>query len=145
VTSSGCAAPIRPSHGRSERDKHAAALRLHTELIALRKSDPVIGAPVRVDGAVIGEHIIILRFFAEDGADRLLLVNFGPTLSAEVLAEPLLAPPAGGAWEIRWSSDDPAYGGEGILPLDPEGSWNIAGQAAVLLGPKPSVTQAAAS
>ena len=44
----------------------------------------------------------------------------------------LRRPPAP-AWEILWSSDDPAYGGAGTAPLDTEEGWRIPGQATVVL------------
>ena len=66
--------------------------------------------PARVDGAVIGEHAWMLRFFAEDAAgnaDRLLLVNLGRDLTLAPMPEPLLAPPEDRAWQILWSSEQP--------------------------------------
>jgi maltooligosyltrehalose trehalohydrolase len=35
----------------------------------------------------------VLRFFAEDGQDRLVIVNFGRDLQLEPIPESLLAPP----------------------------------------------------
>jgi maltooligosyltrehalose trehalohydrolase len=52
--------------------------------------------------------------------------------------EPLLAPPAGCEWTIRWSSEDPKYGGMGVAPLDTEQNWIIPGCCAVLLAPCPN-------
>ena len=49
--------------------------------------------------------------------------------------EPLLAPPAGTEWLIRWSSEDPAYGGMGTAPLDTSDNWRIPGHATVVLSP----------
>ncbi len=45
--------------------------------------------------------------------ERLLLVNFGPDLVAGSFAEPLVAPPDGHVWKMRWSSEHIAYGGVG--------------------------------
>jgi maltooligosyltrehalose trehalohydrolase len=36
-------------------------------------------------------------------------------------------------WDILWSSEDPAYGGTGTIPLESDESWRIPGQAAVVL------------
>ena len=126
-----------------ERDTHVEALALHRDLIALRKSDPVIlrqrGAiDLGLDGAVIGDRAFMLRFFADDGDDRLLVVNFGGRFHADPIAEPLLAPPTQSLWRTKWSSDDPRYGGTGIVDVDVEKQgWWIPGESAVLLAPHP--------
>lgn len=63
----------------SERERHHAAYALHRDLLRLRHSDPVIKTqrPGGVDGAVLTNDIFVLRFFAEDGNDRLLIINRG--------------------------------------------------------------------
>src|SRR5207247_9252142 len=86
-----------------ERDENADALALHRDLIALRKTDPVIAAQRGladggIDGAVIGTHAFVLRYFSVNGDDRLVIVNLGVRLHADPVAEPLLAPPAGMRW-----------------------------------------------
>src|ERR1700744_5490925 len=79
----------------SERARHAPAYQLTKDLLKLRRDDPVFRSqrPRGVDGAVLGEQAFVLRFFAEDGGDRLLLVNLGRALSPRPAPEPLLAPP----------------------------------------------------
>jgi maltooligosyltrehalose trehalohydrolase len=47
--------------------------------------------------------------------------------------EPLLAPPEGSEWVVRWSSEDPVYGGMGTAPLETDANWLIPGYSAVLL------------
>ena len=54
-----------------------------------------LSARTRVDGAVLGPEAFVLRFFGENGSDRLLLVNLGRDLDLDSAPEPLLAPPAG--------------------------------------------------
>jgi len=94
----------------SEREKHADVVMLHRELLRLRR-------PIdRVDGAILGEHALLLRF--DD--DRLLLVNLGPAFELDIMPEPLLAAPQDRQWEVRWSSE-------------PLSLWRIPGEAAVLL------------
>ncbi|HET9532905.1 MAG TPA: DUF3459 domain-containing protein, partial [Blastocatellia bacterium] len=88
-----------------------------------------------VDGAVLADQAFLLRFFAEDGDDRLLVVNFGRNLHLDPAPEPLLAPPENMQWETLWSSEDPRYGGSGTPPLDTEENWRIPGRAAVVLKP----------
>ena len=124
-----------------ERERHREALALHRDLIALRKSDPVISAQRGVaehgiDGAVIDTGAFVLRYFAADGNDRLLVVNLHARLHADPIAEPLLAPPSAMRWRTIWSSEDPRYGGSGTAELDAKGQgWWIGAQSAVLLAP----------
>jgi maltooligosyltrehalose trehalohydrolase len=121
-----------------ERQRHAEIYALHRDLLRLRRDDPVFRAqrPRGVDGAVLGAHAFVLRFFAEDGADRLLIVNLGRDLHFNPAPEPLLAPPEGCKWSILWSSEDIAYGGCGTAPLDGDDNWRIPGEAAVALKPR---------
>ena len=83
----------------------------------MRREDTAFRAQQRhgVDGAVLSARAFALRFFTEDHRDdRLLIVNLGRDLTRPSFAEPLLAPPAADLdWTIRWSSEDPAYGGRG--------------------------------
>jgi maltooligosyltrehalose trehalohydrolase len=116
-----------------ERTLHADAYALHQDLLKLRRSDPVIRQPRRVDGAVLSPHALALRIFGEK-EDRLLCVNLGTDLDLRPMPEPLLAPPAGGQWTLMWSSESPRYGGQGTPPLDLEKGWHLPGEAAILLG-----------
>jgi len=86
---------------------------------------------------VLGPDAFLLRFFAEDGHDRLLVVNLGRGLHVDPAPEPLLAPPENMRWKILWSSEAPCYGGSGTPPLETEDNWHIPGGAAVLLIPTP--------
>jgi maltooligosyltrehalose trehalohydrolase len=129
---------LRSKLDHTERVRHAGTFALHRDLLALRRDDPALGSVhgVRVDGAVLGDGALVLRFFAHDGDDRLLLVNLGGPLALDILPEPLLAPPAGREWQLEWSSEDPAYGGSGTpdLARTMEG-WRFAGGCAVVLAP----------
>jgi maltooligosyltrehalose trehalohydrolase len=105
----------------SERGRNTAAVALHRDLIRLRRNDPVLSGEVReVDGAVLGPAAFLLRYFAEDGGDRLLLVNLGCDLALLPAPEPLLAEPQDHDWQLSWSSENPIYGGTGT----PEFDWN---------------------
>jgi maltooligosyltrehalose trehalohydrolase len=119
----------------SERERHHEAYALHRDLLTLRRNDPVINAqrPGAVDGAVLADNLFVLRFFAADGDDRLLLVNLGIDCSLSPAPEPLLAPPAGSSWRLLWSSEDPRYGGLGAAPTEDKSRWFIPGKAAFLL------------
>jgi len=118
----------------SERERHHEAYALHRDLLSLRRNDSVINAqrPDLVDGAVLGDGLFVLRFFAEDGNDRLLFVNLGIDCSLSPAPEPLLASPHGLTWRVLWSSEDPRYGGHGAVPREDESEWFIPGKAAFL-------------
>lgn len=120
-----------------ERRTHHEIYDLHRDLLKLRREQPVFGAqkPRGLDGAVLSSGAFVLRFFGEDGDDRLLLVNLGVDLHLDPAPEPLLAPPQDRTWVTLWSSEDPKYGGTGTPPLDTEQNWRIPGQAAVVLKP----------
>jgi maltooligosyltrehalose trehalohydrolase len=123
--------------------RHGQSLALHRDLIGLRRSDPVIAAQgegsVRLDGAVITDQCLVLRFFAAAAEDdRLLLVNMGRDLAPLCSPEPLLGPPEGRRWTTLWSSEAPRYGGTGTPTLDGDDEgWRIPGEAAVLLSSEP--------
>ncbi|MGE5092014.1 MAG: malto-oligosyltrehalose trehalohydrolase [Bacillota bacterium] len=120
-----------------ERETHAGAYQLHRDLLALRRSEAALRAqrPRGVDGAVLGESAFVLRFFADADEDRLLIVNLGRTLHLSPAPEPLLAPLGRSGWQIRWSSEDPRYGGGGTPELETADNWRIPAEAAVLLAP----------
>jgi maltooligosyltrehalose trehalohydrolase len=120
-----------------EHERHKDIVKLHRDLIALRRGDPTI-AQQRSDilhGAVLTNDAFVLRWLTGDDDDRLLVVNLGIALHLDPAPEPLLAPPPGLAWEILWSSESPEYGGSGTPPLDSEENWRIPAHAAVLLRP----------
>ncbi|HEX8185818.1 MAG TPA: DUF3459 domain-containing protein, partial [Blastocatellia bacterium] len=122
----------------SERQSHAESYALHKDLLKLRREDKVFSAQRRraVDGAVLSSLAFVLRFFGEQGDDRLLVVNFGRNLHFNPAPEPLLAPPENMMWATLWSSENPRYGGLGTPPLDGESNWQIPGKAAVALIPE---------
>ncbi|MBV8069072.1 MAG: malto-oligosyltrehalose trehalohydrolase [Acidobacteriaceae bacterium] len=122
----------------SDVEKNHQTYRLHQDLLRLRREDPVLSRQGAdgIDGAVLSPHAFALRFFSPGfQQDRLLVVNLGIDLRLDPSPEPLLAPPAGAAWEKLWSSDDPPYGGCGTAPLDTTENWIIPGWAAVVLRP----------
>ncbi len=126
----------------TERGKHTEVYQLHKDLLRLRREDPVFRAqrPGAIDGAVLAGEAFVLRYFGEDGDDRLLLVNLGIDLRLDPAPEPLLAPPEGRLWETAWSSEDPRYGGCGTAPLDGPDNWRIPGHAAVVVRPSEQQT-----
>ena len=121
----------------SERERHQDSVKMHTDLLRLRREDAAFSAQRKhgFDGAVLADSALLLRFFQEDGNDRLLLVNLGRSLHLDPAPEPLLAPPEGMIWQTLWSSENPDYGGNGTPPLDTDENWRIPGESAVVLMP----------
>jgi maltooligosyltrehalose trehalohydrolase len=122
----------------SEREAHAEVYQLYFELLKLRREDAVFRSQGAggIDGAVLGASSFVLRFFGEEGDDRLLLVNLGLALALNVAPEPLLAPPENRRWALLWSSEEVRYGGEGALHPEREEHWVLPGEAAVVLAPE---------
>jgi|HubBroStandDraft_4_1064222.scaffolds.fasta_scaffold40384_1 maltooligosyltrehalose trehalohydrolase len=122
-----------------ERDRNAAIVLLHADLLRLRCEQSVFARQKRqFDGAVLAHEAFVLRFFGhEPSGDRLLVINLGRYLHLNPAPEPLLAPPENSEWGILWSSEDPRYGGDGTAPLDSELNWTIPAHAAVVLEPIP--------
>jgi maltooligosyltrehalose trehalohydrolase len=133
-----------------ERSADGEVRKLHRDLLRLRREDPVFrDLLVRdwIDGAVLSDRAFVMRWCASDprgvwtaesdNRDRLIVVNLGADLHFDPAPEPLLAPPAGMAWNILWSSEDPGYGGAGTSPLDQADGWHIPGKATVVLDARP--------
>ena len=125
----------------AEQNKHPEIVALHKDLLALRRTDPVLASQPcgPVDGAVLTEHCFVLRYFSHDGQDRLLVVNLGPDLDLPHAPEPLLAPPADSDWKLAWSSEWPEYGGSGSFHPGRFGAWQVTAESAQLLVPQPAV------
>jgi maltooligosyltrehalose trehalohydrolase len=123
----------------SERTKHKHIYALHRDLLALRKSELVFSRQTRnFDGAVVGPEAFVVRFFSDNYQDdRLMIVNLGADLNLNPSPVPLLGHAADTEWTILWSSDDPAYGGNGTAPLDSDLNWTMPGHAVIIL--KPSI------
>jgi maltooligosyltrehalose trehalohydrolase len=121
----------------SERHAHHEIFDLHRDLLKLRRTESAFRAQRKhgVDGAVLSNEAFVLRFFDDDGDDRLLLVNLGRNLHLNPAPEPLLAPPADSEWDLLWSSEDPKYGGTGTPAVETDKGFRVPGQAVVVLRP----------
>jgi maltooligosyltrehalose trehalohydrolase len=119
----------------SERETNREFYDLYTDLIKLRREDSRLREqiPGAVDGAVLGPASFVLRYFASNNEDRLLVVNFGKLHTLEVIPEPLVAPPLGFEWETLWTSESVRYGGPGDVTLAPQDQWILPAEAAVVL------------
>lgn len=121
----------------SEAVSRAHLVKLHRDLLRIRREDQAFSqqSQRRIDGAVLGEHALVLRYLTPNPADhRLILFNLGRDLPMAVTSEPLLAPPEGHRWSLAWSSEHPAYDGAGRRPVDPEQFWILPSDCALLLG-----------
>jgi maltooligosyltrehalose trehalohydrolase len=119
----------------SERETNHEFYDLHADLLKLRREDSRFRQqiPGGVDGAVLGPASFVLRYFAPNNDDRLLVVNFGNLHKLEVIPEPLVAPPLGFEWETLWTSESPRYGGPGDVTLATREQWILPAEAAVAL------------
>jgi maltooligosyltrehalose trehalohydrolase len=121
-----------------ETEHHEPIVRLHRDLIALRRSDEAFRRQETggVDGAVLGPEAFALRFAAPEPHDeRLLIVNLGIDIDASSIPEPLMAAGDGLVWVTRWASEDPQYGGFGASVVVDDDGWRIGGHSAVVLRP----------
>ena len=123
----------------AERKTNKQFYDLHCDLIKLRREDARFREQKMrgVDGAVLGPASFVLRYFGDDGDDRLLLVNLGERLPLAPAPEPLLAPPFGFRWQTLWTSDSPRYGGPGEIKVTSDEHWLLPAEAAVALRPVP--------
>jgi maltooligosyltrehalose trehalohydrolase len=120
----------------AEAESHAGILALHRDLLRLRRTDSTFSQKTerRIDGAVIGDHALLIRYFTPDpGGHRLLLLNLGRDLQIGVVAEPLLAPPDAHRWAVAWSSEHPDYDGAGRRTTNPQHFWILPGDSALVL------------
>jgi maltooligosyltrehalose trehalohydrolase len=110
---------------------------MHRDLVHLRRDDPTLmmTGGHGVDGTVLGASAFAIRLFGAAGssADRLLVVNLGGDLEIPVIPDPLLAPPDDHRWAARWSSEDRAYGGAGILAIERNPGWFLPAESTTLL------------
>jgi maltooligosyltrehalose trehalohydrolase len=121
----------------SEQTQYPEVVALHADLLTLRRTDLVVARRQHqgLDGVVLSRDCFVLRFFAQQEEDRLLVVNFGCDLDLPHSPEPLLAPCRERTWSLAWSSDDPRYGGGGVVAPVTESGWRIPGATTTLLNP----------
>ncbi len=115
---------------------HAAAWRLHRDLLRLRREDGLFARQDarRMAGAVLDDRALVLRWFGsaarEEGGDRLLVMNLGVERPLTPCPEPLLAPVPGTRWRLLFCSESTRYGGGGASASDGTGPWHLPGQCA---------------
>jgi maltooligosyltrehalose trehalohydrolase len=132
----------------SEFESNSDIVSLHRDLLSLRLRTPAFSGlsadgPAHVDGSVLGDSGLLLRYFMNNEDDeRLLLLNFGNNLSIASLADPLFAPPDYRKWVVEWSSEDLAYSGSGRRSIDPRQRWVLDADSAVVFAPSSQVSSA---
>lgn len=120
-----------------ERGANRHIVSLHRDLIRIARHDPVISSCARgaVDGTVIAEDALALRYTTTDG-ERLLVLNLGADAELPRAPYPQLAPPSGRRWRALLTTEDPRYGGRGgPEPEHEDGRWMLVAQSAALLEP----------
>jgi maltooligosyltrehalose trehalohydrolase len=119
----------------AERESNRAMYDLHVDLLRLRREDAVfkLQRSDLVDTAILSPDCLAVRYFGQDGDDRLLVVNFGLDVRLSPIAEPLLAPPADRRWKKLWNSNSPQYGGPGEIAVEAENGWFISGESAIAM------------
>jgi maltooligosyltrehalose trehalohydrolase len=121
-----------------ERTRHEGAYALHEDLLRLRREVEAFRQqrPGGVDGSVLARQALMLRYFTDGhAADRLLIVNLGPDVCRDSVADPLIAPPEAAEWAVEWSSESRRYGGQGVAPVLRKGRWSIPGESALVMKP----------
>jgi maltooligosyltrehalose trehalohydrolase len=120
-----------------ERETHAGAYAMHRDLLALRRTDPVLSRAGRgrPEGAVLGPGAFLLRYIDREQGGRLLIINLDRDLEFTPAREPLLAPPRDRRWALAWSSEAPEYGGQGTPAIDLDGRILLPAGCALLFVP----------
>jgi len=121
----------------SEQFRNPEIVKLHADLLTLRRSNPVFHdrAVATLDGAVLGQDCLVLRYLTPNREDRLLVVNLGTGVDLPNLPEPLVARLPGCDWQVTWSSEWPEYGGCGSSSPGRFGAWHVPGECTMLLTP----------
>ena len=114
---------------------HDRARSLHRDLLRLRRTDPVLSrlgtADVTIETCAPTAHVVLVRYRSTYG-ERLIVANLADDVMSP-MNDALYAPMPGHTWQVRWSSEDPSYGGGGTLPITESGVWLLTGFSALIL------------
>ena len=86
---------------------------------------------------MLSAETFLLRYLDAEGRDRLIVINLGGDVDLGPIPEPLLAEPAGGEWELIWSSEDPKYGGLGTPTTLVENQCHLPAQSTLVFAVRP--------
>jgi maltooligosyltrehalose trehalohydrolase len=121
--------------GRPTLERHREMERLHRDLLALRRTDPVVRmvgtGGVTVEASALDDAVFVLRYTGD--GERLIVVNLHAEAQLELMNDPLLAPPRDCGWLVAWSSDAVEYGGVGAVDFTVEAPWRIPPRSLTLL------------
>ena len=118
---------------------------LHTDLLALRRSDVVLSglgtSATQVATSAPTADVVLLRYSAGE-RERLVLVNLGRRMTLR-MNDPLLAPASRQLqWTMMWCSERAVYGGTGVAPLTTEGLWTLQANCAWVFRAEPIRSEA---
>ncbi|HEY8503826.1 MAG TPA: malto-oligosyltrehalose trehalohydrolase [Gemmataceae bacterium] len=94
----------------TEREPHASTLRLYRRLLALRRSEPALGADGRAEfrAEAIDPATLLMRHAGKDGSRLVLVARLKGGGTAD-LAEALSRAGAGGPWETALTTEDAPF------------------------------------
>lgn len=118
----------------NERNKNHKIYQLHKDLIKLRKHDPVFKKiqKLKLDGAVLNNDAFVIRYFDEEEGDRIIIINFGNDFIIRSVPEPLIACSPNKKWKVLFSTEQNAYGGNGLIHINPL-NWKMHSHSAIVL------------
>ena len=118
-----------------ERERPGSIVRLHRDLLRIRREDTVlaaVGTPdVVVESSAPTPALVVVRYIAAAG-HRLLIANLADDHFSP-MNEPLFAPVPGGHWQLCWSSEHADYGGLSSVPFVEADQWLLQGRSAIWL------------
>ena len=117
----------------SDWERNGSVVVLYTDLLGLRRDDPVLRVRdrARMHASAPSDTIVALHRWAGAG-HRLALVNFGPPRSLTI-ADALASGTDVGEWRVRWHSNTRRYGGDGTPPTIAGDTAYVPAWTAVLL------------
>jgi len=113
---------------------------LHTDLLALRRSDAVLSglgtSATKIASSAPTPDVVLIRY-TTGAEERLLVVNLGRQTKLR-MNDPLLAPASRQLrWTMVWCSERAAYGGAGVAAVAQEGAWTLQANCACLFRAEP--------
>jgi maltooligosyltrehalose trehalohydrolase len=118
-----------------EREPHASALRLHQELLRLRRTEPALRTNSRLDyeAAALDDSTLMLVREAPGGDRLLLVVRLRGSGSVDLGGVGAAAAPDGRRWRRLLTTEDPAFAPDATAP-----EVALDGPAPVIRFPRPA-------
>ncbi len=101
-----------------ERQTHAGIYALYTELIRLRRDDPVLAVAdrARCRASAAGAEAVVMRRWNAAGDTRVLFANWGAAAEVPVASIAALAGMPAGGWHLLLSTAETRFDGDGDVP-----------------------------